>query len=400
MFRDVVKCNLLRRNGLADGETSVTILKSGHLTSRLPPELTIFLLVNPVPLIGHHALRERLLDRLRAGALPASILLHGPRGVGKQRLALWLGAARICPDGGMGPCGTCPQCKLSLQWQHPDLHWIYPRPRLKDADAKPADILEDLAESTAERLKLGGLYPPPAGNDGLYVATVRAILHLAAPSPAMARHRVIVVGDAERMVPQEGSEQAANALLKLLEEPPADTTIIITSSEPGALLPTIRSRVVSFRVAPLADADLRTFLRQDGVADTLRKGGLNASDDLLVAHASGAPGNLVGVGARADAVAAARRLLDAANGERTAQLRAAFTQGVAGARGSYADTLDALTDLLQARLHDTAATRPAAALATTRAVLAVERAKDMADRNANPQLVTAALVRELAEALA
>ena len=58
-----------------------------------------------------------------------------------------------------------------------------------------------------------------------------------------------MIGDAERMVAQEGSDQAANAFLKLLEEPPADTTLILTSSEPGALLPTIRSRSVSVRVA-------------------------------------------------------------------------------------------------------------------------------------------------------
>jgi DNA polymerase-3 subunit delta' len=52
------------------------------------------------------------------------------------------------------------------------------------------------------------------------------------------------------MVPQEGADAAANAFLKLLEEPPADTTLILTSSEPGALLPTIRSRVVALACGP------------------------------------------------------------------------------------------------------------------------------------------------------
>jgi DNA polymerase-3 subunit delta' len=86
----------------------------------------------------------------------------------------------------------------------------------------------------------------------------------------MGKRKVFIVGDAERMVPQEGSDMAANALLKLLEEPPANTFIILTSSEPGALLPTIRSRVVNIRVAPLTTRDMESFLADPIVADALR----------------------------------------------------------------------------------------------------------------------------------
>src|SRR4029453_11349249 len=91
-----------------------------------------------------------------------------------------------------------------------------------------------------------------------------------ARAPAIAKRKVFIIGDAERMVPQEGSEQAANAFLKLLEEPPADTTIILTSSEPGALLPTIRSRVVSMRAAPLSQDSMRAFLADDQVVTHLK----------------------------------------------------------------------------------------------------------------------------------
>jgi DNA polymerase-3 subunit delta' len=148
---------------------------------------------------------------------------------------------------------------------HPDLHWVFPRPRLKDADASPADITRDLAEAIAERVQDGLLYPPAVGTDGIYVATVRSLVDTASMSPAIARRKVIVVGGAERMVPQEGADFAANAFLKLLEEPPADTTIILTSHEPTALLPTIRSRVIAVRVPPLGDDDVRTFLRHPRV---------------------------------------------------------------------------------------------------------------------------------------
>ena len=134
----------------------------------------------------------------------------------------------------------------------PDLHWFFPRPRLKDSDPDPEDVQQDIGEAIAERLQNGGVYEPPGGDEAIFVATVRTIVHMAALAPAMGQRKVFVIGDAERMVAQEGSDQAANAFLKLLEEPPSNTMIILTSSEPGALLPTIRSRVVAVRVAPLS----------------------------------------------------------------------------------------------------------------------------------------------------
>ena len=70
--------------------------------------------------------------------------------------------------------------------------------------------------------------------------------------PSVGSRKVFVVGDAEAMVPQESSPEAANAFLKLLEEPPADTTLILTSSNPGALLPTIKSRVLPIRLLRLS----------------------------------------------------------------------------------------------------------------------------------------------------
>jgi DNA polymerase-3 subunit delta' len=133
--------------------------------------------------------------------------------------------------------------KLTESVQHPDLHF-FPRPRLKgSSDPDLADIRADMADGIAERLANGGLYEPPGGDEGIFIATIRSIVQTAVLKPAMARRKVFIIGDAERMVSQEGSDQAANAFLKLLEEPPADTTVILTSSEPGALLPTVRSRV-------------------------------------------------------------------------------------------------------------------------------------------------------------
>jgi DNA polymerase-3 subunit delta' len=355
------------------------------------------------PLYGHAAIRARLGTALSRGTLPASLLLTGPRGVGKQRLALWLAQAVVCEGPGERPCGTCAQCRYSRELTHPDIQWFFPRTRPKDSDPSLAEVRSDYAEAIAERVKNLGLYPPATGLDGLFVATIRALVQQASLSPAMARRKVFVVGDAERMVPQEGADAAANAFLKLLEEPPPDTTIIITSSEPGALLPTIRSRVVCVRVPPVTEADVRDFLGDPAVVAAL---GERGDVQALVELASGAPGTLLGSGGLKRALDDARRLLEAATrGGRPDMMRAAFTRGAAGARGAFSDTLDALTVVLRDEARDASAwssdgvPRDAArALAASRSIAAVEQAKGRAEGNVNPQLLTAWLLREIAGA--
>lgn len=331
------------------------------------------------------------------GSLPHSILLHGPRGVGKQRLALWLGSLLLCTGDGTRPCGACQGCRYTGELAHPDLHWFFPRPRLKDSDASPDDVREDYREAIGDRVKASGLYAPASGNDGIFVATIRALVQSAALSPALGRRKIFVIGDAERMVPQEGSEQAANALLKLLEEPPADTTIIITSSEPGGLLPTIRSRVVAFRVGPLADEEVRKFLAEPLVARRLTAEGAPADPVDRQRAAAGAPGMLLGGPGWAEALRSARQLLDTgANGDRVARIRTAFAQGGSRARGGFSDTLEALTLVLHERVRAAAlAADDGRAVGAARAIEAVERAKELARGNVSPQLVTASLLREM-----
>lgn len=364
-----------------------------------------------VPLHGHAALRRRLLDAAARDALPASLLLQGPRGVGKQRLGLWLGQALLCEGArddraGGEPCGRCRHCRYAVELTHPDLHWFFPRPRPKDADQTPAEVQADYGAARAERVERHGLYAPASGMEALFVATVRAIVHSAAVSPALARRKVFVVGDAERLVAQEGADAAANAFLKLLEEPPADTLLVLTSSEPGALLPTIRSRVVTVRVPPLGTADVEGLLTDPAVAAVLEKDGVRESPAALAAAIGGAPGALFGGRERAAAADEARRLLAAVlQGGRPERFRAAFTQGASKARGAFSDVLDALTVALRDVAREASAPRGAGdptprdeprALAASRAVDAVERAKLRAAGNVSPQLLTAELLREMA----
>jgi DNA polymerase-3 subunit delta' len=355
-----------------------------------------------LPLYGHATLRKRFKNALARNTLPASLLLQGPRGVGKQQLALWLARLLLCEntDRSVTPCGVCKTCRMANELHLPDLHWFFPRPRLKKPEPDPDDIQEDIAEGIAERLQNGGVYEAPGGDEAIFVATVRTIVHMAALAPAMGQRKVFVIGDAERMVAQEGSDQAANAFLKLLEEPPANTMIILTSSEPGALLPTVRSRVVAMRVAPLSIDDVRAFLADPTVASRLDLGSQEASGELLEL-AAGAPGRLIARDAWTSALGEARQLLEAATSpDRGTRMRAALRQGSSGARGRFSDTLDALTVLLHERSRTAAikADEPAA-LGAAKAMDAIERAKELAGGNVSPQLVAADLLREISPLL-
>ncbi|HVZ48916.1 MAG TPA: hypothetical protein VG916_09045 [Gemmatimonadaceae bacterium] len=347
------------------------------------------------PLIGHESLRARLDEQVRRGTLASGILFTGPAGIGKQRLALWLAQRLLCEEPG-APCGACQHCRFVLEGTHPDLLWVFPRPNLKDSDAAPDEVAADYAEAVAERVAAGGVYTRPDGSAGIFRYTTRLLVQRASRAPALARRKVFVVGEADRMVPQASSPEAANMFLKLLEEPPASTFLLLTSSEPGALLPTIRSRVLEVRVRPLPPAGVRSFLALPAAAPLAAQGTV----DELVALSHGAPGAVVDAAPRAAAVRRARTLLDAAVQHRDRIYSVAYAQGAAGARGGFSDALDALTELVYARTRAAATSGDErTAGAGERAMVAIEEAKRDAERNATPQLVAFRLLTRLSETL-
>jgi len=347
------------------------------------------------PLIGHDALRARLDEQVRRGSLASSLLFTGPAGIGKQRLALWLAQRLLCTDAA-SPCGACQHCQYIAAGAHPDLLWIFPTPSENLNDAPLDDVQQHYAEAVAERIAGNGLYARPDGSAGIFLYVARLLVQRATLTPSLAKRKVFVVGEADRMVPQAANPEAANAFLKLLEEPPADTTVILTSSEPGALLPTIRSRVIEVRARPLTDAAMHEFLALPA-AEALVKG--KAVDD-LVRLAHGAPGALLEADAKAAALARARTLLDTVSRRPDNLYRVAYAQGSTKARGAFTDMLDALTELLHEQARAAAAVGDeVSAGAGARAVMMVEETKRDAERNLVPQLATFRLMTQLAETL-
>ncbi len=349
-----------------------------------------------LPLVGHDTLRRRLSETAATGALPQSVLLHGSAGIGKQRIALWIAEMLLC-EGRDRPCGECRQCRMVLQLNHPDVFWVFPRPRPKDSDAAPDQIRADLADASRARAEDHGLYAAPPGTEAIFVSTIRAAVRLAAITPALGRSKIIIVGEADRLIAQEGAEFAANALLKLLEEPPANTTLVLTSSYPGALLPTIRSRCVSVRVAPLSESAMREWLSNDTVRTRLDAMSVAASTNERLRLAGGAPGRLLALGESEGSMARAREVITealAANSERLTRL--ALAQGASGARGRFSDVLEGLATVLGEKLHEaTSRSDERGALAAARAIEKVEDAKAVASGNVNPQLIAADLFSDL-----
>ena len=354
-----------------------------------------------LPIHGHLALRARFDDAIRRDALPGSLLLHGPLGVGKQRLALWLGQRLVCDGAEPRPCGTCQHCRYALRGTHPDIHWFFPRPRLKDGDATPAKIEDDFREAIGERTSTGAYGPPPP-EQGIFVSTIRAIVHSAAMAPALAARKIYILGEAERMVVREDAEEAAGAFLKLLEEPPARANLILTTSEPGALIPTIRSRLVAVRVPALGAAEVDAVLAEPAMREAIVAAGGPANPTEQRRLAAGAPGALLGGAEWGEALARARRMLDAAsNHDRKEQMKTALMQGSSKARGAFSTALDALTTLLHERVRAAADRGHAGgATAAARALDEVELAKLRASGNVNPQLITSELLRKLEALLA
>src|SRR3989475_3919945 len=338
------------------------------------------------PLIGHERVKTKLAGAHASGKLPQALLLAGPRGVGKQRLALWLAQLIHCEAPGQEPCGQCRSCRLVLSLQHPDVHWFVPvelskRGGTATGDAeKQVDLVADARGDEMAVRREQPLYPPVAGLASHPIASVRLLLRRLALTPAMGQRKVFIVGDAERLIPQIGTEVAANALLKALEEPPADSVIIITAAEANALLPTILSRVVLVRVARIADSDVTAFAQQ-----TL---GITGKAELAqrVTAAEGCIGKLFAMatprsGQSGDELAA--RFLEA-------PLLFALGQVPFQARGGFTDMLDALADRLRSE-----AKRGSDTGKLVEAIALVMDARDSAQGNVNPQLLAAVLAEDL-----
>jgi len=197
-------------------------------------------------LFGQDDAERAFLSAFTSGRLHHGWLLTGPRGVGKAtlawRIARFLLATPDQADDGLFGAPPPPET-LDVDPDHPVSH------RLRaGSDPGLAVITRSVNEKTGRM------------RDEIVVDDIRALTRFFGLSAADGGRRVVIVDCADEM-----NVSAANALLKMLEEPPARTTLLLVSHRPSGLLPTIRSRCRTLRLTPLAPDDMGAALEQAGV---------------------------------------------------------------------------------------------------------------------------------------
>ncbi len=211
-------------------------------------------------ILGNDHLKKTLL-RLRAGGrMPNAMLFAGPDGVGKRLFAIDLARSFVCrSDGDDVACGVCPSCVRAGEF-------AFPKPDARD------DFKKIISSNHPD---VGTVV---AATRTIAVDAIRDLEAEAHFRPYEGNARTFIIDDADKM-----NDAASNALLKTLEEPAPTTHLILISSRPETLLPTIRSRCQTFRFAPVATAEIEALLVE-------RKDVIKADARLLAKMSQGSVG--------------------------------------------------------------------------------------------------------------
>ena len=230
--------------------------------------------------LGNAQTVTHLRESIRAERFPHSLILAGPRGSGKYTLSLMLARTVNClnpteSDGLPDFCGVCSNCTRiadSADLEARVAEAVEAREGLRETDKKETRIL---IQTHPDLL----VVPPDPPQLQIKIGQVRQVIHVAYYRPPVESKRTFTIFTSSAFM-----REAANSLLKVLEEPPEHTSLILLTENPQELLPTIRSRAVVHRLGALPVAELELLL-------ATRRPGLKAKDRALAARlAEGAVG--------------------------------------------------------------------------------------------------------------
>ena len=218
---------------------------------------------------------RQLREMLARDRFPHAVILAGPLGTGKYTLSLMLARVMNClqpleTNGQPDYCGVCANCQRiaeSLDLETRCAEAVEAREALRDTDKRETRIFVQTHPDVL-------IIPPDPPQMMIKVDQVRHVINSIHYKPSEGRKRIFIFSDSAFI------KEAANALLKILEEPPEYATIILLAKNPGDLLPTIRSRCLLFRLAPLSIEEIEKDLAK-------QRPEWNAKQRQLVARLSG-----------------------------------------------------------------------------------------------------------------
>lgn len=239
---------------------------------------------------GHDSIKHALRMMVDTDRIPHAMMLSGPSGVGKMMLARAFANYLHCQEPRDGePCGHCQACLQHRNFNHPDLHFVFPFVKSK---TRKIIVSDDLIPQWKEMLQTYPAMPTEkwldiidAGNSQprIYVEDADAIVRSESLPAYSSKYKIFLIWLPERM-----QVEAANKLLKVVEEPPEGTIFLFVSNDPSKVLPTIISRTQSYPLSPLPRPEIEKYLmRRYGLPDyqalelsALAEGRLSKADEL------------------------------------------------------------------------------------------------------------------------
>jgi DNA polymerase-3 subunit delta' len=227
--------------------------------------------MRPIDALGQKTAASILQGRVEKARVGDTLLFHGPRGLGKDYLGRELMKVLNCLE--PATCGSegrlCPSCRKVGHFNHPDFQYVFPvvRGHIRSSSEKSFQQFlrekSDLVAGYHQAMQQDPFFHPeddPKEFDRPPTHTVDTVRNLLVSSSKRlyeAQAGVVVLSSAHLM-----TQGAANALLKVLEEPPPDRQFVLTTDTPDALLPTILSRCQRVRFTPLQEAEVVSILRR------------------------------------------------------------------------------------------------------------------------------------------
>ena len=217
-------------------------------------------------IIGQEATKQQLRQAVREGRIPHAQLFTGISGIGKLQLALAYAQYLNCPNRTEeDSCGTCPTCLQFQHLQHPDLHFAFPIVKTDDYNR-----CDDYVDSWREIILKKHYFDLDDWHKALGVETKQSMIYEKESQEIIRKLSLKPYGNGYKVMiiwqPEKMNADCANKLLKLLEEPPAQTVFLLVSEHPEQLLTTIQSRVQTIRVPRLPDETIADALVQKGIA--------------------------------------------------------------------------------------------------------------------------------------